>query len=147
MNDKITATLETQNPDNGRNYGGEKETVNAYSLIARDENGYHDGHNSLMREAIVLRTYMGRSRSAQRVYASVWAFGPHGSDIYTAGHGRDHGGGGYHKASAAAHEAIKSAGFVLSHPIDGRGTSAMEDAMRAMARAMGWSGEFLIVRH
>jgi hypothetical protein len=139
MNDNMKATLETQNPDNGYNYGGEKETVNAYSLIAQDKQG--------MREAIVLRTYMGRSRSAQRVYASVWAFGPFGSGIYTAGHGRDHGGGGYHKASAAAHEAIRSAGFNLSHPIDGRGTSAMEDAMRAMARAMGWSGDFLIVRH
>jgi len=134
----MNATLATQNPNGGKNYGGEKELINAYSIVAHDGDELH--------EAVVLRVYMGRSRTASRVYASLWAFGPHGAEIYTAGHGQA-GGGGYHKASAATHDAIKAAGFELSESIHGRGTEPMLDALQALAVAMGYSGPMTTIRH
>lgn len=50
------------------------------------------------------------------------------------------GGYGYHRASAAAQEAIYNAGIELSEDIDGRGDYAIEEAVRSIAEAM-WSGE------
>ena len=44
---------------------------------------------------------------------------------------------GYHKASAAAGEAIRNAGFTLDADIDGRGEGAIVDALLAIAQCIG----------
>lgn len=163
----MKAIIQTQN-QNGRNYGNEKELVGAYSVMGKI--------NGELREVVVARAYMGRSRSASTVYASIWV---HGADIHAAGHGSA-GGYGYHKESAAFAEAITSAGIELygspyspsrwnyeekreytakelaamarkaakqrAH-IGGVGDSAMRSAFEAIARAAGAKGKLVIVSH
>lgn len=46
------------------------------------------------------------------------------------------GGWGYHRASAAAAEAIYKAGFDLSEDINGRGDQAIEEAITAIAKGI-----------
>jgi len=92
----------TKQVQNARNYNVEKEIVNAWSVI-----GIKDGKPH---EFVSCRCYMGRSRSASVVYASVWVHGV--NNLYTSGRGSA-GGGGYHKESAAVGEAITSAGIEL----------------------------------
>lgn len=118
---------------NGRNYSGQKEMCAAYSVIASTRAG--------MVECITCRVYMARSRNAMAVYASIWA---NGRDVWTAGTGSASG-YGYHKESAAIDYAISSAGFKLSRRVDGTGEH--EAALLACARALGYSGRLLIVRH
>ena len=57
------------------------------------------------------------------------------------------GGGGCCKLSAAAGEAIRNAGFDLSENIEGVGTSAVRDAMRAIADALGYPEAMLFETH
>jgi hypothetical protein len=57
------------------------------------------------------------------------------------------GGYGYHKSSAAAHDAIVNAGFVLSERIDGRGDSAVNDALLAIARCIGLKRPGILIAH
>ncbi|MCO5735908.1 hypothetical protein [Stenotrophomonas maltophilia] len=123
--------------ENGKNLGQEKETIDTYNVVVRTEEG--------MFTAITLRLYMGRSRGAQTVYASIWVHGQYsgGAPYHTAGHGQA-GGFGYCKRSAATACAIKSAGIELHKSISGVGESAMRDALLAIGTAMGYS-EMLIV--
>lgn len=127
----IIATLPAESVHNGKNYGGEKEMVSAWNVVAFRDGEYY--------EPVTLRTYGGRSRNASRIYASVWVCGRY------SGHGWA-GGWGYHKASAAAHAAIRSAGITLSASIDGGGDSMIEEALGAIARALGFD-HFTIVRN
>lgn len=125
----------TNEQNNGRNYGGEKETTEIWNVVA-------DVKGRLI-NTVTARCYMGRSRDAMTVYASVWVHGP---NKHTAGHGRA-GGGGYDKVSAAIGDAMRSAGIELDTNIDGRGDSATEDALIAVARAAGARGRLLVVRN
>lgn len=139
---------------NGKNYGGDKETVGTYNIIGkiRTTSGKLE-----LREIVTCRFYMGRSASASVVYCSLWV---HGSNFYTAGHGQA-GGYGYHKQSAAVAEAIRSADIELfgdqyrrdntakrnkqpAH-ISGCGSQAATDALCAIARACGAVGQLLVV--
>jgi hypothetical protein len=86
---------------NAVNYGGQKELVSTWNVIGKIKGE--------LKTVVTARCYMGRSRSASTVYASVWI---HGDDIYTSGHGSA-GGYGYHKESAAIDDAITSAGIEL----------------------------------
>ena len=56
--------------------------------------------------------------------------------FHTSGSGLA-GGYGYHRPSAAAQIAINNAGIELSLPIDGRGDSAIEGALKAIAKMLG----------
>ena len=88
---------------------------------------------------VTLRIY----RPGATAYAALWV----GSgDTYTNGTGKA-GGGGYHKASAAAAEAIRNAGFTLDQDIDGRGDTAIEEAVLAIAAALGHPNAMLHVAH
>jgi hypothetical protein len=141
-----------KNPqDNGRNYGGEKELINAYSVVA-----VHKGRPV---EAVTARAYMGRSRNASVVYASIWCRPADRNAAWAAGHGSA-GGYGYHKESAAFDDAIMSAGIDLYGDVYGRedkptkrasiagvGESAMRDAFEAIARALGYRGQLVMVQH
>lgn len=121
---KMTATFGKQLTENGYNYTGSKEMESAMLVIGIDPDGK-------LVEIASMRIFVGRSRSANRVYASLWVHGK------CAGHGWA-GGHGYHKASAALQDAINNAGIGLSQPIDGRGEQAMKDALRAIGEACGY---------
>ena len=66
--------------------------------------------------------------------AAIWV---HAEPIHTSGTGSA-GGYGYHRPSAAAAEAIRNAGIELDGDISGRGDSAIEEAVKAIAEAVGY---------
>lgn len=140
-----------ENPqENARNLSGAKETISTYNVIACREGE--------PRELITVRCYMGRSNQASTVYASIWVHG----EKYCSGHGSA-GGYGYHKESQAIEEAIHSAGITLwGSPCLNRGKTedlkkrayigsvgeaAVDSALQAIARAMGYRGKLLIVKN
>lgn len=135
MNSITSATLRSIE-GNANNYGNKKELVGAYSVV-----GTLKGQ---LKEIVCCRSYMGRSRSASTVYASVWVKLQSGE--WTSGKGSA-GGYGYHKESAAIGYAIASAGIELSDAIDGRGDSAIDAALLAIGRMAGGEGELLLIRH
>jgi hypothetical protein len=154
---------------NGYNYSRDKETVSAHTALAKIRGE--------LREIVTIRAYMGRSRSASTVYASIWV---NAGEVYTSGKGSASG-WGYHKESAAIQEAITSAGFELygdvydsAHSwnydekrentpaeikklktiaakkrayIGGVGESAIKAAIEAIARSVGARGKITIVSH
>jgi hypothetical protein len=112
-----------KNVSNAVNYKGQKELVKSYNVIT-----------DTLREIIMARCYMGRSANASTVYASVWI---NTSEVHTSGKGKA-GGYGYHKESAAIGAAIESAGITLDQSIDGVGDAAIEEALKAIAQALGF---------
>ena len=125
---------------NGRNYGGEKELVSEYKFAALLPKDHYS--RKRIGTVITIRCYMGRSRNASTVYASLWAHSRDG-EIHLAGHGSA-GGYGYHKESAAVNEAFHSAGVTMAAPFDGCGDSTMAVAIEALARKLGWKTGNLI---
>jgi hypothetical protein len=124
--------------NNAINYGGNKETIRTYNVIAHKKGiGYSDAPN--FKELIVCRVYMARkSDGASPVYASIWLYGADGTVCdYRSGKGTASG-YGYCKKSAAVSDAISSAGITLDKAINGRGESAIRDALKAIAEAMGF---------
>ena len=93
----------SKSASNAYNYSRDKELVSAYSVMGKI--------NGEQREVVTARAYMGRSRSASNVYASIWVRGTT-AETCTSGKGSA-GGYGYHKESAAFAEAISSAGIEL----------------------------------
>lgn len=130
MTQQILSIIPAQN---ARNLAPQKETVNTMHAL-----GLIDGAIRHLAEA---RFYMSRSADgAAPVYCSVWVHAP---GVHTSGHGCAKG-YGYHKESAALDYALRSAGIYLSEHVDGCGTAAMEDAMRAIAEHLGASGVVVI---
>jgi hypothetical protein len=129
---------------NGKNLDDTKERVQAYKVYGLT---VEDGH-PVSKCLLELRIYMGRSKSASTVYASLWVHGDH----WTAGSGSASG-YGYCKYSQAAAGAIESAGIELygkphgygevdySKPCDigGVGESAIKAALFAIGQALGYS--------
>lgn len=132
----ITATLPTAGKQNGHNYSGEKRLCAAYSVVAISP------LSGDLEEPITVRIWCDWSKSPSNNYASIWI---HNASFHSAGHGRANG-WGYHRPSAALDAAIKSAGIVLSSPIDGVGDGAMQSAMAAIAEALGYS-HFMVTSH
>lgn len=128
-----TAKLPAAPTENGKMLDGEKEQTRAWAIVAR--------HKGKWVQPITVRCWMGRSRNASTVYASVWASGP---GRWYAGHGTA-GGYGYCRHSAAVGAAFDSAGIKLARSISGVGESAVEEALCATARALGYRS-FTIVR-
>ena len=114
---------------NAINYGDKKELIKTFNVVT-------DG----LKEVITVRCYMGRSANASTVYASVWI---NTSEVHTSGKGKA-GGYGYHKASAAIAAAIESAGITLDQSIDGVGDAAIEEALKAIASALGFSHVLIV---
>ncbi len=121
----MKASLPNEYISNGRNYGGEKETLSSYILA-----GINPTNNDLD-ELAVLRIYAGRSKGASRIYASVWVHNKCAGTGWAGGYG-------YHKPSAAAMEALTNAGIKLDEPISGRGDRAIEDALNAVGVSLGY---------
>ena len=130
---------------NARNLGRDKETVATVNVVA-----YSKGE---LLDVVIARWYMGRSRDPHTVGCSVWV-SEHRYDTDRKRHYRSdtHGGHGaasgygHHRNSAALDSAITSAGFKLTLPIDGRGDTAVEEALLAIARGMGYR-KLLLVRN
>ena len=132
MKDKMTATLPTESVDKVTNYD-KKEVIDSRTFVVRVRSGF--------KTPLTVWFYMGRSASSSRVYCSFWL---HGKDKhYCASSYAD--GYGYHKSSAAFQAALDSAGIQLSRPIDGSGSSAIDEAMEAIVRALGYRGAGLVV--
>lgn len=124
---KQRADITNMNKDyNGTNYGSDKETIDQWIAIVKKGKEYL--------EPVTVRCYMGRSRNASQVYATIWIHGGH--NMCSSGSGRA-GGYGYCKSSAAVGDAIRNTGIKLSKSISGVGRSAIEDAITAICKAMG----------
>lgn len=109
-----------------------------------------DHYPDRMRAVVTLRLYW----PASTCYAATWIVFKEavkapveGGSIYSTQGTGSAGGGGYCKASAAADEAIRNAGFTLSSSIRGVGTRAIEEAVIAVARSAGWTDARLHVAH
>jgi hypothetical protein len=111
---------------NAVDYDNKKELVNSWNVIVNSEDG--------LKNIITVRCYMGRSASASTIYASLWVCD---AEHRTSGTGKA-GGYGYHKESEAIAEAVKSAGISLDKGISGAGSSAIDDALKAIAAALGF---------
>jgi len=133
MKDKMTATLPEKSDCKAINYGDKKEIVDSRTFVVMK-----DGK---LETPLTVRFYMGRSTSASRVYCSFWL---QKGMVFHAGSGWADG-HGYHKSSAAFQEALDSAGIELSKPIDAAGDQAIDEAMEAIVRALGYRGAGLVV--
>lgn len=132
---------------NAYNYAPDKELVNSFKLVTPCATGE-------LSTPVDVRIYMSRSRNASTVYCSLWVWGKE-SGVYISGKGKA-GGWGYHKASAAMADALRSAEITLwgdqyaeekgaaaedltkQASISGVGESAMRAAIVAIARAAGY---------
>ncbi|WNH52414.1 hypothetical protein [Stenotrophomonas oahuensis] len=121
---KNEATFSAKAIEAGTNYGDKKELTDVLHLV-----GLVDGQ---LRNVVTVRCYMGRSKSAMAVYATVWIHAP---DNYRSGSGTASG-WGYCKRSAAIAYALQNAGVTLRDPIDGHGMTAVREALNAVARAL-----------
>lgn len=93
-------------------------------------------HKGEFHEPVTVRWFQSpRADGMARLYCTIWARARAGMSASGNGYAS---GCGYHKPSAALSEAIRSAGIKLAQPIGGWGDSAMEDALLAIARALGF---------
>ena len=132
MENKVVSII--GNASNAKNLFPDKERIKTYTLVTQDAKGEY-------KTPVTVQVYMGRSSSASVVYASIWCSN---REVYISGRGSA-GGEGYDKASAAIGEAIESAGIELQYSIDGAGESAVKDAVVAIARFLGFTGDYIIV--
>lgn len=127
---------------NAKNYNGDKELMQRFLVVAHNPD-VEPGHYRRFITVIDCRVYMSyRSDGASPMYASIWI-----SDYLHGRHFSGTGkasGYGYHKASAAIHEAIERAGIKLAVPINGCGESEVRKALEAITRELGYS-DFAIV--
>lgn len=91
------------------------------------------------RKVVDLRIYFPR----ETAYACIWI----GNDTFHASGSGKAGGYGYCKESTAAGQAMTAAGVKLSKYIQGVGTQAVEDAVLAIATALGYPDAMLVVSH
>jgi len=126
----LKATLGNE-VSNAKNLQGTKETVSHKTLVVM--------HKGEMKTVVSARWYKGRSRYASTMLCSLWVYG---DNYYTSGHGQA-GGGGYCKSSAALYWAAKDANIELSRSTSG--TGEMDETLIAIAKGMGYRGQFVIV--
>ena len=114
----------------------------------KEKGGFHAEYSALVQSpyypaelqaVVTLRLYW----PAPTCYACLWI---NAEPVHASGSGQA-GGAGYCKASAAAGEAIRNAGFDLSEDIHGRGTSLIGEAVLALAAAVGHPEAKLHVAH
>ena len=123
------ATLPAGNVMNGR-WVDNKEQFKFKAVVA-----FKDGE---LTQPVTVRWWASRrGDGAGAIWCTTWAHGTHDNGRDYSGHGRATG-CGYHKTSAALQAAIDSAGIKLAQPIDGRGDSAEDEALTAIARALGY---------
>lgn len=126
------------------------ENVNGIRTSHREaecKNGVTTGYKAIAiigGEAVTLADMRIAITKSGTPYACFWAHKPAEKDeagkyitdgMWSNGSGTA-GGGGYHKASAAAGVAIRNAGFSLSESIDGCGDSAIREAVKAVGECL-----------
>jgi hypothetical protein len=131
----MKAKINKANIRSGKNYGSQKEVVNTLQVVA--------SYKGKLYNPVKVVLWMGRSNQASVVYCSIWIHSRH-KKVDCSGYGTA-GGYGYHKESAALDSAIRSAGIKLDRYIDGAGENAMKDAVEAIARAAGFTGQMIVV--
>ena len=109
---------------NAKSHRKENHFQEEFCIIAQVAGKFHT--------PVTLRTYGTKSMN----YACLW-INDDLHHIYCNGSGSA-GGYGYHRTSAAAHYAINQAGIKLNQPIDGRGESAIKEALTAIAIKLGY---------
>lgn len=150
----MKATLPKEEITTAKWYEG-KETIKEQTGVVN--------YKGKIETAIRVAVYMGRSKAASTVYASIWVYTADGRTYSASGSA---GGGGYHKESAAIADAIDNAGIKLyggagvtySKPdvpdpadekkianIGGAGDHAVRVALESIARASGYRGKLRIV--
>lgn len=117
--------------------------------------------NGEVHTPVSVKCYMGRSSSASVVYCNIWIHAETKAGYISLSGAGSAGGYGYHKISAAVDEALQSAGVQLygspyaraekpdmkkPSSISGVGDSAIEAALVAICRALGYRGKVRIVR-
>jgi hypothetical protein len=115
--------------------------LHVYQIVNTDPaSGYGTSYGARLASVPVeLRLYgTGGSNTA-----CLWV---NADPLHTQGSGRA-GGCGYHRPSAAAGEAISNAGFTLAKSIGGVGDSAIEEALCAIAAAIGIKSFVLTSAH
>ena len=127
---------------NAKNLLTDKKLARAWSAVVLSP---RLGGEPYMRELLTVHWYQGRTRSASRIYCSVWLHGGHTAEG-RSGHGQA-GGGGYCEFSAAFANACRSAGIILDQEIHGLGMSSVREAIEAIAKACGYGGDILLVEH
>ena len=110
---------------NARNLDQDRERVGSFKVVA-----FKDGEFST---PIDVRVWMGRSRNATKVYASVWVHAP---DVQTSGYGYA-GGYGYCRTSAAIAAAFASAGIECDD-FSGQGEGAVHNRLAELADHLGY---------
>lgn len=121
-------------PSNAKNMGCDKETHRRDVLLAATPCGR-------IVEAVDMRCYSARTRSASVHYASVWI--NDGREYYASGYASANG-GGYHKDSAAIAYAFSSAGVSGLPNFAGAGERSIQDAAVAVALALGLTPLFYV---
>lgn len=110
------------------------QDADAGELIASRSLVVLDHERNRLVEPVSVRLYMGRARTASVVRCVFRAWS---DDTSLIGYGRA-GGGNYCKQSAACGEAFASAGVKLRDDVHGRGMSTVDDALVAIAAALGY---------
>lgn len=143
MTEPITATFDLTKVKgvNGNSHRKEgKCHFESFSIIDPDRTWERQDGGQEASAVIDCRLY----GTGNKNYACIWVSKePWG---WSSGSGSA-GGGGYHRPSASAQEAIERAGFSLSRPIDGRGESAIVEALFAIAKVIGVKKPILFHAH
>lgn len=132
----MKATFENRAPKFNINHRKEKYFCSQYTAVV-----IFDGKTAY--DAVTLRIYA----TDAKCYCFIWTADNHkmsGRDgvMYCRAGSGSVGGYGYHRASAAAQEAIYNAGITLSEDIAGRGDEAIMEAVRAIAAAIWHDGYY-----
>jgi hypothetical protein len=118
---------------NAKSHRKENAFMYEYAVIAK-----HKGEFTI---PLTIRIYGTQAAN----YACLWACNIQ-DGVYFSGSGRATG-YGYHRPSEAAGIAIQSAGIELDAPIGGRGDTAIEDALRAIATHYGYTDFYIHKAH
>lgn len=121
----MKATKNNQSKGINTNHRRQADFAGEYLFIARV--------GDKLKDVIRCRLYSTKVRW----YCCIWI---QTETDYVSGSGYA-GGYGYHKPSAAVSDAIQAAGYELSEDIDGRGDSAIEQAIQALAELHGYTGQ------
>lgn len=129
---KVTSFI----PQTNFNASNRKEKLfyESYEIVTYNGKEFHN--------PISLRLYGSNAKN----YACIWINAGKTAkrdSVHVSGTGNA-GGYGYHRASAAVAEALQSAGFKFDSEISGVGESAINDALKAIAKHLGFK-KFTIV--
>lgn len=122
--------------------------LNEYAVLLPEKRKEYVREGNIMRSPIIARLYaVPSAQYGFTIHACVWInSATDKKPVYISGGGKASG-CGYHKASAALQAAINDAGIVLSESIAGVGDSAINDALIAIAKALGFKRFHIHVSH